>query len=88
MKLYRLRRSISIRSGRQWVEIPEGARVELIRRAELKAGDPMRATLDRAVAGFGPPGWRVIRLLEEWAPLPRGHRVVVLAENLKPETGQ
>ena len=86
MRAYTLTDPIDLRHGRQWVKIPAGARVDLVRRAELDAGDIMRATLDRANGRGFSRDWRVVRIVEAWPPLPARHRVVVRASYLRPAT--
>jgi hypothetical protein len=49
--IYTLAKPIQIHHARQWVEVPEGARVELIRRADLPPRGPILRTLDRANEG-------------------------------------
>lgn len=86
MNAYTLTDSIDLRHGRQWVKIPAGARVDLVRRAELDKGDVMRATLDRANGRGFSRDWRVVRIVEAWPPLPARHRVVVRASYLRSAT--
>ena len=78
-----LAKPIQIHHARQWVEVPEGARVELIRRADLPPRGPMLRTLDRANEGQRPPTWRAVRLCSAWPPMDARRVVVVRVDCLR-----
>jgi hypothetical protein len=78
-----LAKPIQIHHARQWVEVPEGARVELIRRADLPPRGPMLRTLDRANEGQRPPTWRAVRLCSAWPPMEARRVVVVRVDCLR-----
>ena len=79
-----LTQPVSIRHGRQWVAVPVGARVELIRRDDIQPGDQMRAVLDRANRHAMGRAWRLVRIVDAWPPLARGHRCVIKVESMRP----
>jgi hypothetical protein len=81
--IYTLAKPIQIHHARQWVEVPEGARVELIRRADLPPRGPMLRTLDRANEGQRPPRWRAVRLCSACPPLEARRVVVVRVDYLR-----
>mgnify|MGYP003114772553 FL=1 len=81
--IYTLAQPIQIHHARQWVQVPEGARVELIRRADLPPRGPMLRTLDRANEGQRPPTWRAVRLCSAWPPLEARRVVVVRVDCLR-----
>jgi len=84
MSIYTLSAPVSIRHGRQWVTVPVGASVELIRRDDVDPGDQMREVLDRANRHAMGRAWRLVRIVDAWPPLARGHRVVIKVESMRP----
>ena len=81
-----LSKPVPIRAAGQWVTIPIGARVELVRRVSVASRDPIRATLDRANAGQRIPAYRIVRLCDAWPPAERGKTFVMRADHLAKPT--